>query len=114
MKSGVIPSLAARLVGAKKLREWCRFNLLAIDVSKESRAAPKKGNHCKKENSGRVSSIVQNHKIIDAFFEDIGFPALPKDHSLHRQWEAQLEAVRRAEKRQGMRRRRRPAPSATK
>lgn len=111
MRNSIIPSLAARLATAKKLREWCRFGLLTAGPSKELRAAPKNVNSRRKENMTQTSTIMQHHTIIDTFFEDIGFPALPRDHSLHRQWRSQLDAVRRTEKSQKTRKRHRPTSS---
>lgn len=103
----LIPTLAARLAQGRRLREWCRLNLLAVELPKDSPPETVKGSPRKKENSDKIDGILRNHKIVDSFFGGLGFPALRKNHPLERQWKKQLEAVRREEKLQRPKRRRR-------
>lgn len=114
IRRGLIHSLAARLSRAKKLREWCRFNLLEVELPNAKRKSSKNGHSRRKESSKKVNGIIRNHTVVDKFFEDLGFPPLRKNHSLERQWAAQLDAVRREEKRQTPKKRRRRSPSPSK
>lgn len=106
-RDSLIPSLVSLLAKAKPLHDWTRANAAEVNVHR-SLTRVRREEPDSRRHQTKVDAIIKNHDTLNKFFNDLGFPSLPKDHALIRHWEHQISQVRKQEQRmttQGKRRR---------
>ncbi|PXF48056.1 hypothetical protein BWQ96_02008 [Gracilariopsis chorda] len=89
------PSIQTFTKKAKMLREWARHGVFTgeADNSPQRSRQLERQRH---ELNKRTDKIVHDQKLLNAFYKDLGFETLPRNHELPREWDRKIARLRHA------------------
>lgn len=95
-KGNFTPTLTRLAKKAKLLREWTRTGIFEGDSVAHQALGRKVRYEGRQEMNKRLEQIARDQRNLNNFYDEIGFPSLPKNHVLSKCWDEKLARVRRA------------------
>lgn len=93
---GMTPAVIQFVTKSKKLREWTRYGLFENATAVAQKATNKTGRALQDGIRKEIDTTKKNQKMLDNFFEQSGFPKLPKNHPMAQGWDRRLAGLRKA------------------